>query len=54
MSIPDRQQAMVMNGPGISPEAVTRPVHEPGIGQALVEPPKSPHENVGPRRALLL
>ena len=24
MSIPDRQQAMEMNGPGISPAAVTR------------------------------
>jgi NADPH:quinone reductase-like Zn-dependent oxidoreductase len=49
VSIPDRQQAMVMNGPGISPEAVTRPVDEPGDGQALVKVNASSlnyHDNV--------
>jgi NADPH:quinone reductase-like Zn-dependent oxidoreductase len=37
MSIPDRQQALVMEGPGIAPVAQTRPVGEPGPGQALVK-----------------
>ena len=37
MSIPDRQQAMVMNGPGEAPVVVERPVAEPGAGQALVK-----------------
>src|ERR1700678_2763387 len=49
MSIPDRQQAMEMNGPGISPAAVTRRVEEPGAGQALVKVPASSlnfHDNV--------
>src|SRR3984885_8112637 len=49
MSIPDRQQAMVMNGAGISPVVVTRPVEEPGDGQALVKVNASSlnyHDNV--------
>jgi NADPH:quinone reductase-like Zn-dependent oxidoreductase len=49
MSIPDRQQAMVMNGPGVSPVAVTRLVEEPGTGQALVKVNASSvnyHDNV--------
>jgi NADPH:quinone reductase-like Zn-dependent oxidoreductase len=49
MSIPDRQQAMVMNGPGIAPEAVERPVDEPGAGQVLVKVNASSlnfHDNV--------
>ena len=49
MSIPDRQQAMVMNGPGIAPEAVERTVDEPGAGQVLVKVNASSlnfHDNV--------
>lgn len=49
MSIPDRQQAMVMNGPGVAPEAVERPVDEPGAGQVLVKVNASSlnfHDNV--------
>jgi NADPH:quinone reductase-like Zn-dependent oxidoreductase len=37
MSIPDRQQAMVMTGPGARVETVERPVNEPGPGQVLVK-----------------
>ena len=37
MSIPDRQQVMVMNGPGAPLEKVERPVDEPGPGQVLVK-----------------
>ena len=37
MSIPDRQQAMVMNGPGAPVEKRERPVGEPGPGQVLVK-----------------
>ena len=37
MSIPDRQQAMLMNGPGAPLEKVERPVDEPGPGQVLVK-----------------
>jgi NADPH:quinone reductase-like Zn-dependent oxidoreductase len=36
MSIPGRQRAMVMNGPGAPLEIVDRPVDEPGPGQVLV------------------
>lgn len=49
MSIPDRQQAMVMTGPGIAPVAVERPVEEPGPGQVLVKVNASSlnfHDNV--------
>jgi NADPH:quinone reductase-like Zn-dependent oxidoreductase len=37
MSIPDRQQVMLMNGPGAPLEKVERPVDEPGPGQVLVK-----------------
>ncbi|MHA7651679.1 zinc-dependent alcohol dehydrogenase family protein [Mycobacterium sp. ML4] len=37
MNIPDRQRAMVMNGPGIAPVAEDRPIGEPGAGQVLVK-----------------
>jgi NADPH:quinone reductase-like Zn-dependent oxidoreductase len=37
MSIPERQQAMLMNGPGAPVEKVERPVGEPGPGQVLVK-----------------
>ncbi|OBI98743.1 hypothetical protein A5660_03885 [Mycobacterium alsense] len=37
MSVPDRQRAMVMSGPGTPLEAVERPVERPGPGQALVK-----------------
>ena len=37
MSIPDRQQAMLMNGAGAPLEKVERPVDEPGPGQVLVK-----------------
>ncbi|MGA8250212.1 MAG: zinc-dependent alcohol dehydrogenase family protein [Mycobacterium sp.] len=37
MSIPDRQKAIVMNGPGQPVEMVERPVDEPGPGQVLVK-----------------
>ncbi|BBZ39913.1 zinc-dependent alcohol dehydrogenase family protein [Mycobacterium conspicuum] len=37
MSIPERQQAMLMNGPGTPLERVERPVAEPGAGQVLVK-----------------
>jgi len=49
MSIPDRQTAMVMDGPGIAPVAVERPVGEPGPGQVLVNVNASSlnfHDNV--------
>ena len=49
MSIPDRQQAMVMNGPGGPLETVDRPVGEPGPGQVLVKVKASSlnfHDNV--------
>ncbi len=36
MSIPDRQQAIIMPGPGAPLETVERPVEEPGPGQVLV------------------
>ncbi len=36
MSIPDRQRAVVMPGPGAPVETVERPVEEPGPGQVLV------------------
>jgi NADPH:quinone reductase-like Zn-dependent oxidoreductase len=37
MSIPDRQKAIVMNGPGEPVATVERPVDEPGPGQVLVK-----------------
>ncbi|MGO9159061.1 zinc-dependent alcohol dehydrogenase family protein [Mycobacterium sp.] len=37
MSIPDQQQAMLMNGPGAPLEMVERPVDEPGQGQVLIK-----------------
>ena len=37
MSIPDQQQAIVMNGPGAPVEMVERPVDEPGQGQVLIK-----------------
>jgi NADPH:quinone reductase-like Zn-dependent oxidoreductase len=49
MSIPDRQRAVVMPGPGAPLEAVDRPVDEPGPGQALVRVRASSlnfHDNV--------
>lgn len=49
MSIPDRQQAMVMNGPGVPLEKLERPVDEPGPGQVLVRVKASSlnfHDNV--------
>jgi NADPH:quinone reductase-like Zn-dependent oxidoreductase len=49
MNIPDRQQALVMNGPGIAPVAVERPVDEPGPGQVLIKVNASSlnfHDNV--------
>lgn len=49
MGIPDRQQAMVMDGPGIAPVTVERPVGEPGPGQVLVKVNASSlnfHDNV--------
>jgi NADPH:quinone reductase-like Zn-dependent oxidoreductase len=49
MSIPDRQRAVVMNGPGAPLETVDRPVDEPGPGQALVRVRASSlnfHDNV--------
>lgn len=49
MSIPDRQQAMVMAGPGIAPVAEDRPVEEPGPGQVLIKVNASSlnfHDNV--------
>ncbi|OBI94138.1 NAD(P)-dependent alcohol dehydrogenase [Mycobacterium sp. 1245805.9] len=49
MSIPDRQRAMVMPGPGAPLETVDRPVDEPGPGQALVRVRASSlnfHDNV--------
>src|SRR5215472_14247600 len=49
MSIPDRQRAIVMNGPGAPLETVDRPVDEPGPGQALVRVRASSlnfHDNV--------
>src|SRR5947209_2419782 len=36
VNVPDRQRAMVMNGPGVPLETVERRVDEPGRGQALV------------------
>lgn len=49
MSIPDRQQAMVMNGPGVAPVTEERPVDKPGAGQVLVKVNASSlnfHDNV--------
>ncbi len=49
MSIPDRQQAIVMNGPGAPLEKVERSVEEPGPGQVLVKVKGSSlnfHDNV--------
>jgi NADPH:quinone reductase-like Zn-dependent oxidoreductase len=49
MSIPDRQQVMLMNGPGAPLEKVERPVDEPGPGQVLVKVNASSlnfHDNV--------
>jgi NADPH:quinone reductase-like Zn-dependent oxidoreductase len=49
MSIPDRQQAIVMNGPGAPLEKVERSVEEPGPGQVLVKVKASSlnfHDNV--------
>ena len=49
MSIPARQQAMLMNGPGAPLEKVERSVEEPGPGQALVKVKASSlnfHDNV--------
>ena len=37
MSIPDRQKAIVMNGPGEPVATVERRVDEPGPGQVLVK-----------------
>ena len=37
MSVPDRQQAIVMTGPGEPVQTVERPVGEPGPGQVLVK-----------------
>ena len=37
MRIPDRQQALLMNGPGAPLEKVERPVDKPGPGQVLVK-----------------
>jgi NADPH:quinone reductase-like Zn-dependent oxidoreductase len=49
MSIPDRQQAMIMNGPGAPVEVVERTVGEPGPGQVLIKVNASSlnfHDNV--------
>ncbi len=49
MTIPDRQQAMVMNGPVAAVQAVERPVEQPGPGQVLVKVKASSlnfHDNV--------
>jgi NADPH:quinone reductase-like Zn-dependent oxidoreductase len=49
MSIPDRQQAMVMSGPGAPLEKLERPVGEPGPGQVLVKVKASSlnfHDNI--------
>jgi len=49
MSIPDRQQAMLMNGPDAAVLAVERPVDQPGPGQVLVKVNASSlnfHDNV--------
>jgi NADPH:quinone reductase-like Zn-dependent oxidoreductase len=49
MSLPDRQQAMVMNGPGARLEKAERSVEEPGRGQVLVKVNASSlnfHDNV--------
>jgi NADPH:quinone reductase-like Zn-dependent oxidoreductase len=49
LSIPDRQQAMVMNGPGAPLEKRERPVDQPGPGQVLVKVKASSlnfHDNV--------
>jgi NADPH:quinone reductase-like Zn-dependent oxidoreductase len=49
MSIPDRQQAMLMSGPGEPVLAVDRPVEQPGPGQVLVKVTASSlnfHDNV--------
>src|ERR1700740_2142500 len=49
MSIPDRQQAVVMNGPGAGLGAGGRAVGEPGPGQVLVKVKASSlnfHDNV--------
>jgi NADPH:quinone reductase-like Zn-dependent oxidoreductase len=49
MSIPDRQRAIVMNGPGAPLETVHRPVDQPGPGQALVRVKASSlnfHDNI--------
>ena len=49
MSIPDRQRAMVMSGPGAALETVDRSVGEPGPGQVLVKVKASSlnfHDNI--------
>lgn len=49
MSIPDRQRAIVMTGPGEPVQTVERPVDEPGPGQVLVKVNASSlnfHDNV--------
>ncbi len=49
MSIPDRQQAMLMSGAGAPVLAVERPVEQPGPGQVLVKVAASSlnfHDNV--------
>lgn len=49
MTIPDLQTAMVMEGPGIAPVAVQRPVETPGPGQVLIKVNASSlnfHDNV--------
>ncbi len=49
MSIPDRQRAVVMNGPGAVLETVDRSVGEPGPGQVLVKVKASSlnfHDNI--------
>ena len=49
MRIPERQKAIVMNGPGAPVETVERPVGEPGPGQVMVKVNASSlnfHDNV--------
>src|SRR5271156_2078947 len=37
MSVPDRQRAMIMSGPGAALESVETSVGQPGPGQVLVQ-----------------
>jgi NADPH:quinone reductase-like Zn-dependent oxidoreductase len=49
MSIPDRQRAKVMSGPGAPVQTVERPVDQPGAGQVLIKVNASSlnfHDNV--------